>query len=129
MAEVFLYNISGDKLKKIRVAMLRLGISGRIVSRSEYGHPIGYLAGLEGFAPAEEYTGEGFASEMLVMAGLSSRQFSGLLDTLRASRAAVMLKAVVNENNAQWSSVELHDALRTEHDTMQEYLAVKKKKP
>ena len=128
MAEVFLYNISPEKLKKIRVTLLRLGISGRTVSYGEYGHPIGYLAGMDGFTPAEEYTGEDFSSEMMVMSGLSSRQFSGLLDSLRAARAVVPLKAVVNENNAQWNSAELHKALRTEHDTMQEYLAEKKKK-
>ena len=127
MAEVFLYNISPEKLKKIRVALMRLGIPGRTVSCAEYGHPIGYLAGMDGFAPAEEYAGENFASEMMVMSGLSSRQFSALLDTLRAARATVMLKAVVNENNAQWSSAELYKALRTEHDTMQEYRAAQKK--
>ena len=64
---------------------------------------------------------------MLVMSGLSSRQFNGLLDALRASRAVVALKAVVTENNAGWDSVALYKALREEHDTMRELLAAKKK--
>lgn len=49
MAVVLLYNIGGEKLRKIRTALLRLGLSGRTVSSEEYGHPIGFLAGLEGF--------------------------------------------------------------------------------
>ena len=127
MAEVLLYNIAPEKLRKIRVALMRLGVAGRTVSPNEYGHPLGYLAGMEGFAPAAEAPGEDIGSEMMVMCSLSSRQFSGLLDALRASRATVTLKAVLNDNNASWSSRELYRALKTEHDTMQEYLAAKKK--
>ena len=126
MAVVLLYNLSPDKRKKVGVALTRLGLHGRTVVYAEYGHPVGYLAGREGFAPAKEYTGENFTSEMMVMSGLASRQFSTLLDMLRATRATVPLKAVVNENNAAWNSYELYKALRTEHDTMLEYRAARK---
>lgn len=129
MPLVLLYNIPpGDKLRRIRTALLRLGLTGRQVDRSEYGHPIGYLAGLEGFGPGEPYEGEGFTAEMLVMSGLDARQFNGLLDALRASRAAVTLKAVVTENNAAWDSEALYRALAEEHATMRELLAAKQKK-
>lgn len=129
MAEVFIYNVSGEKLRRIRVALTRQGIRGRLVTPEEYGHPTGYLAGLEGFDPAEEpYAGDGFRDEMIVMSGLSSRQFSAFLDALRASRATVALKAVVTESNARWDSPTLHAALREEHDTMHELLAAKGKK-
>ena len=128
MTEVLLYNIGADKTRKIRVALTRLGIRGRVVTPAEYGHPVGYLAGREGFAPSPEYRGESFSAEMLVMNDLNSRQFSSLLDMLRASRAVVQLKAVVTESNAAWSSFELYRALREEHDTMREYLAANKKK-
>ena len=127
MAQVLLYNLPPEKLRRVRVALTRLGLRGRTVTHAEYGHPIGFLAGLEGFESAEEYTLDGFSSEMMVMCDLSAKQFSSLLDMLRASRAVVPLKAVVTETNASWNSVELHDALRNEHDTMQEYLAAKKK--
>ena len=128
MAEVLLYNIGGEKLRKIRTALLRLGLSGRTVSSEEYGHPIGFLAGLVGFGPSEDFGGEDFTGEMMLMSGLSSRQFSALLDTLRASRCTVTLKAVVTESNALWNSSELYRALRTEHDTMREYIEARKKK-
>ena len=129
MALVLLYNIpEGEKLRRIRVALLRLGLASRHVAYPEYGHPLGYLAGLEGFEPGEEYRGEDFSAEMLIMSGLSSRQFSALVDALRASRATVALKAVVTETNARWTSPELYRALQEEHDTMRELLAAKGKK-
>ena len=129
MALVLLYNISKeDKLRRIRVALMRQGLPCREVAPAEYGHPIGYLAGMEGYAPAGEYTGEGFTAEMLVMCGLSPRQFNGLLDSLRASRSAVTLKAVVTEHNASWDSCALYKALKEEHDTMRELMEAKKKK-
>ena len=54
MALVLLYNIpAGDKLRRIRVVLTRLGIPSRQVDPAEYGHPVGYLAGLEGFGPGE----------------------------------------------------------------------------
>lgn len=126
MGVVLLYNLSADKLRRVRTALLRLGIPARTVSPAEYGHPIGWLVGAEGFSPAEEYTGEGFTSEMMVMSGLSSRQFNDLLNTLRTGRAVIRLKAVVTEHNASWDSCELYRALRSEQDTMQEYRAARK---
>ena len=131
MAVVLLYNIVGEKLRKIRTALLRLGLSGRTVSSEEYGHPIGFLAGLEGFGPSEDCGGEDFTGEMMLMSGLSSRQFSTLLDTLRANLdrcVGMAAKAVVTESNALWNSSELYRALRTEHDTMREYIEARKKK-
>ena len=117
MALVLLYNIpKGEKLRRIKVALMRQGLPCREVSSSEYGHPIGYLAGLEGFGPAEEYAGQGFGAEMLVMSGLTQRQFNG-----------VTLKAVVTEHNAAWDSVALYKALQEEHDTMRELLEAKRK--
>ena len=76
MTNVLLYNISKDKLPKIQFILFKLGLRARRVSPEEYAQPIGYLAGLEGFEPAEAAPGEPFTGEMLVMAGLSSQQFS-----------------------------------------------------
>ena len=59
--------------------------------------------------------GDGFAEEMLVMEALSSE----LLDAMRASGAAVSLKAVVTEHNVGWSAAQLCRELRREHEAMQ----------
>ena len=119
MTNLLLYNIGKDKLPKIQFILLKLGLRARQVSPAEYAQPIGYLAGIEGFAPNREAPEAPFSGEMLVMAGLSSQQFSALLNALRQNRCTVALKAVLTETNAAWSSARLHRELSAEHEALQ----------
>ena len=123
MKGVLLYNISADKLKRIRVILLRLGLQGRVVSPEEFSLPVGQLAGIEGLSPAEtalEAAEETFREEMLVMCDLPSPVFSAFLNALRQNRCPVALKAVLTEINAGWSSVRLHRELAAEHEAMKQ---------
>lgn len=122
MKGVLLYNISADKLKKIRVILLRLGLQGRVVTEEEFALPVGQLTGVEGLSPAEtsqEGSEESFREEMLVMCDLPSPVFSAFLNALRQNRCPVALKAVLTETNAGWSSARLHRELAAEHEAMQ----------
>ena len=121
MANVLLYNLSGtEKGKKIKFVCMKLGISGLEIEPGEYLHPIGYLAGLEGFSPAESFSGDGFGDEMLVMNGFTNSQIELFLAAMRQARIpSVALKAVVTAHNAGWSSIELHRELSLEHAAMQ----------
>lgn len=115
MSRVLLFNIHGEKLVKIRIAALRLGLDVIEVPPESFGHPLGFMLGLEGFAPSE--AAESFEEEMLVMEALSSP----LLDALRAGGAPVALKAVVTEQNIRWSAAALCRELRREHAAMRAY--------
>ena len=118
MAEVFLYNIRDrEKLNKIRFVLFKLGLSCREIAPEDFAQPIGYLAGLPGFAPSDE-TPEPFEGEMLVILDLDSARFSALLNGLRQSRVPVALKAVVTEHNVHWSSSRLFRELSAEHEAM-----------
>lgn len=112
MTRVLLYNITGEKLMKIRIAALRLGLQLLEIPEESFAHPLGFLLGLPGFAPSEEKTT--FSEEMLVMETLSSP----LLDALRQSGATVALKAVVTGQNLAWSSAALCRELGREHAAM-----------
>ena len=119
MACALLYNFKdAARLQKVRFALFKLGVSGRVVAPEELSQPIGYLCDLEGFSPVEETVEGGFSDEMLVLCGLSGPQLDALLLSLRRSRVVVTLKAVVTEDNAAWSSLQLHDELRQEHEAM-----------
>lgn len=119
MACALLYNFKdAARLQKVRFALFKLGVSGRVVVPEELSQPIGYLCDLEGFSPVEETVEGGFSDEMLVLCGLSGPQLDALLSSLRRSRVVVALKAVVTEDNAAWSSLQLHDELRQEHEAM-----------
>ena len=116
MARLLLYNIKdADRLMKIRIAALRAGLEAVEVAEENFAHPIGYLLGYEGFAPAEGT--ERFTEEMLVMEQLSSP----LLDALRTQGTPVALKAVVTEQNSGWSSAALCRELKREHEAMRAY--------
>ena len=119
MSKVLLYNITGEKLMKIRIAALRLGLEVIEVPPEGFSHPLGYLLGLDGFGPAERC--ETFSGEMLVMETLSSP----LLDALRSAGAPVALKAVVTEQNRAWSSAALFLELGREHEAMRAYSSKK----
>lgn len=73
--------------------------------------------------PVEEPVEGGFSDEMLVLCGLSGPQLDALLSSLRRSRVVVALKAVVTEDKPAWSSLQLHDELRQEHEAMKGHAA------
>ena len=60
------YNLTGEKMQKIRLAAMRLKIRVRPVEKAEYAQTIAALCGAEDVHEAA-YTGAGFEDEMLVM--------------------------------------------------------------
>ena len=119
MATALLFNFhDAQKLQKVRFALFKLGVTGRVVDAADFGQPVGYLCGLEGFSPAEVPDDGGFSDEMLVLCDLSGTQLDALLSALRRSRAVVSLKAVVTEENVSWSAKKLHGEIRQEHEAM-----------
>ena len=54
MACALLYNFKdAARLQKVRFALFKLGVSGRVVAPEELSQPIGHLCDLEGFSPVE----------------------------------------------------------------------------
>ena len=118
MAQVLLYNITDrEKLLKLRLALLPLGIEGREVSPEDFGRPIAFLLGRPGAAETRSPS-SGFSDEMLLMEGLSSAQLDRFLDALRQSGAGVALKAVVTDTNILWDSGRLHRELLREQQAL-----------
>jgi len=120
VANVLLYNLNGEKGRKIKLVLLRMGVRARSVLPSEYGYPIGCLAGIRDFpTPEAPASGTAFADEMIVMNGFSSAQLDSFLAGLRAARVPrVALKAIVTEHNAPWDSYTLYRELSREHEAM-----------
>lgn len=118
MARVLLYNFRDEaRRRKVKALLFRLALPVREVQPAEQGHSLGYLLGLPEAAPGEA-PADPFAEEMLVMHGLSPRQFSGLLDGLRQQGILIPLKAVVTPHNVHWTSVALRRELAAEHAAM-----------
>ena len=112
------YNLSGEKMQKIRLAAMRLKIRVRPVAKEEYGQTLAALCGMEETTDAA-YGGAGFEDEMLVMANFPAAMMNTFLGLFRRMGIApVALKAILTPTNAQWDSEKLHAEIASEHEAM-----------
>ena len=116
---VLCYNLQPEKLGRLRVLALRLGIGVRVVEPEKFGLPVGALAGVME-TPETVEAAEPFADEMLVMAHFRPGMLDAFLNGFRQSRIPpVKLKAMLTETNAPWSAARLHREIRAEHEQME----------
>ena len=116
---VLCYNLQPEKLGRLRVLALRLGIGVRVVEPDKFGLPVGALA-LVTETPETVEAAEPFADEMLVMAHFRPGMLDAFLNGFRQSRIPpVKLKAMLTETNAAWSAARLHREIRAEHEQME----------
>ena len=112
------YNLSGEKMQKIRLAAMRLKIRVRPVEKDEYAQTVAALCGLEEKTNAA-YVGAGFEDEMLVMANFPAGMMNAFLGLFRRMGIApVVLKAMLTPTNAAWNSEKLHAEIAGEHQAM-----------
>ena len=112
------YNLSGEKMQKIRLAAMRLKIRVRPVEEDEYAQTVAALCGLEEKTDAA-YEGAGFEDEMLVMANFPAGMMNAFLGLFRRMGIApVALKAMLTPTNAAWNSEKLHAEIAGEHQAM-----------
>ena len=80
----------------------------------------GAIAGVPGYSlSGETYKGEGFEDEMLILKGFTGGMLDSFLHGFRKMKIQpVALKAVLTEANCGWNSLELHDELVKEHESM-----------
>ena len=108
------YNLSEERAKQIAPLTEKHAIRLRPVPQAEYGRTLADLVA-EQSAAYEPYAGEGFDSEMLVLAHFPSTLINQFLDAFRqAGVPSVRLKAVLTDNNSQWHSAHLHGELSQE---------------
>lgn len=114
MPQLLLYNVSGQRLAKMRVIFLRLGLRAAVVSPENWNQPIGKL--LDIATDGQPEAGDAFTDEMMVMCNLP--QAYPLLTAMRQQKVSIALKAMVTETNVHWSSYRLHSELTAEHEAM-----------
>ncbi len=121
MSCIILFNIGGEKLRRIRSIAEALEIDCALAEKRDHARPLGELIGLDMPFPAPEEA-EPFSEEMLIMHELDEPTFAALLQSLRREGAPVALKAVVTEHNLYWSPAALARELSREHEAMLELL-------
>jgi len=111
------YQIDPQKLGKMQVVCLRLGIRVQAVAPADFGQTVGAAAGVlprRADVPAAALPGE-----MLVMAHFRPGMLEGMLQGFRAAHIPpVALKAMLTDTNAAWTADALYAEIAKEHAAM-----------
>ena len=120
------YNLTDEKLNKIRFICMMLKIRFHPVAAEEANQSVGALAGVKDL-PAPEGEQAPVTDEMLVMAHFDEQLFNRFLDSLRAGRIPpIPLKAILTPTNARWTSAALCAELKREREAVRQQLQNKK---
>ena len=112
MPALYVWNVAGDRRKRMESLCARLRIPLVRVSPAQARLPLGRLAAP---AAAASPAAMPFPEEMLLMKGFPERLMDAFLAGLREEGLApIPLKAVLTPSNAGWDSVKLHDELLRE---------------
>ena len=115
-----MYNLNSDKGRKIKLICMKMKLRIRVISPSQYLEPVGYLAGIEGIEPnGNVYEEVGFNDEMLVFKGFDNRTLDRFLKEFPKNKIEkIALKAILTPDNVRWSSLQLHDEIKKEHEAL-----------
>ena len=117
---ILAYNFSGDRLSGVKRSAVAVRAAVKAVEPESFGERIGFLAELPGFESEAKAPEGGFTEEMLLMSGFDSGDIDMLIKSLRKYGVGrVALKAIVTETNINWSSIDLYEAVKADHEEMQ----------
>lgn len=114
---ILAFNISPEKLGRMRMLCARVKARLRAVNKDEYALTLGQLVAGEAAAQDTVAPDDAFNDEVLVIAGLSGAQFNLFLhDFKRFGIPPIQLKAMLTATNADWTPVQLHKELCAERE-------------
>ena len=117
MAKALLFNITGDKKKKLQFLLMQYGIALVEGTATDGSRPLGQILGKAGRYGSPTMDAP-FLDEMLVLDDLDAQQFHGLLNGMQMLQATVTYKAVTTEHNLAWTPSRLYRELVAEHEAM-----------
>ena len=117
MEKAILFNITGDKKKKLQFLLMQYGITAVEGTLEDCNRPLGRLLHKEGHFPGTTMDSP-FFEELMVLDGLTAQQFHGLLNGMQMLQAQVTYKAVTTEHNLSWTPSRLYRELVAEHEAM-----------
>ena len=101
----------------LRLLCLKLHIRVRVVKPEEYAEPLGALVGMLPMTNARSE--QNFSDEMIVMVNFGTKLFNQLLNEMRSMhQPGVSLKAILTPTNMYWNSVQLHEELLREQQSL-----------
>ena len=115
---VLLFNFDENRLPLVKRAVMPLKTGIKVVEKKDFNQVLGYLAGIQGFQAIEGEVTATFEDEMLIMAGFTRNDVDELLRSLRKHNVRIDLKAIMTPTNSLWNCVQIHDAVKADHEEM-----------
>ena len=117
---ILMYNLNSEKGRTIKMLCLKNRIRIREVRPEQYLEPIGYLAGMkEVSSNGDVYEGQGFEDEMLIFRGFDGQSLPAFLKEMARNKVErIALKAVITSDNVGWTSIQLHEEIKKEHEAL-----------
>ena len=115
---VLLFNFDENRLPLVKRAVMPLKTGIKVVDKKDFNQVLGYLADVQGFQAIEGEATESFEDEMLIMAGFTRNDVDELLRSLKKHNVRVDLKAIMTPTNSLWTCVQIHDAVKADHEEM-----------
>ena len=111
---------NGEREKKIKGLLVRLGIRIKAVTEQMQGQTVGYLLSYPDFTEqVDEGSQISFEEDLMVLKGFSRERMNELLDGFKKlGIQKINLKAVVTEHNLNWKLRDLYNELKEEHAEM-----------
>ena len=117
--------LPAKKAAKARMLAMRSGVRVAAVETWQYLQPLGSFTGDCG-SMESLYDGAGFSEEMLLFAHFPETLLSRFLQSWKTTGLPpVALKAVLTDTNRDWNSLELHEQLVEERDSIRRGLRPK----
>ena len=119
------WHIPAKKAAKLRMLAMKSGIRVIPVETWQYLQPVGSFTGDCG-SMESLYDGAGFSEEMLLFAHFPETLLSRFLQSWKTTGLPPLaLKAVLTDANRDWNSLELHEQLVEERDSIRRGLRPK----
>lgn len=109
-----------QRVRPLKQVMVQMGVRIKVVEPEQVLEQVGYLAGIDGYSPAQESDEVPLiCQDVLVLHNFSRERMDRFLSSIRkANVPKVDLKAVVTPQNIEWTFYHLYQELMEEHKTM-----------
>lgn len=117
MKKILIYNVTQDKEKQLTAYCSSIKAGVRKIAPGLVGQKVGFLAGVAGMKKTDlAYKGPSPEKEVLIFVDFSDSDLDEFLQGYReAGIEPIALKAVLTQDNCQWTFIELYRELNQEH--------------
>ena len=111
MERILMFNLNPSAESAVKRAALLMKMRVQPVEANQYGSTLENIINKSG---EFDYDGEIPEESMIVLCGIAGRRMNELLTSLQRSRAEITYKAVLTQNNYNWTALKMYSEMENE---------------